>query len=91
MEGRLIGLLRHDHARCQSGNTAIASFDRGAEQGAWIQSEDDCEVAEAAVGRASKDGTDKAALIAWQSHLATILPGRAQSDEGLCDHPGWDT
>src|SRR6056297_622324 len=54
--------LRHDHARHQSSNTAIASFERGTEPGARHQSEDGREVAKAAVGRGSEDRAEGAGL-----------------------------
>src|SRR6056297_1611222 len=59
--------LRHDHARHQSSNTAIASFERGTEPGARHQSEDSREVAKAAVGRGSEDRAEGAALDRSQS------------------------
>jgi len=46
---------RHDHARRQSSNIAIASFAHGAEPGAWDQPKDGGEVAQAGDGRGSKD------------------------------------
>jgi len=53
---------RHDHARRQSGNTAIASFAHGAEPGAWDQPEDGGEVAQAGDGRGSKDRAEGPSL-----------------------------
>ena len=53
---------RHDHARDQSSNTAIASFDRGAEPGAGYQSQDRREVAQAADRRRSEDRPERATL-----------------------------
>uniref|UniRef100_UPI0020124966 hypothetical protein n=1 Tax=Gluconobacter kondonii TaxID=941463 RepID=UPI0020124966 len=41
---------RHDHARRASGNTAIAGFARGAEQGVRDQPENSCKMAEASNG-----------------------------------------
>jgi len=75
--------LRHDHARHQSSNTAIASFERGTEPGARHQSEDGREVAKAAVGRGSEDRPrepastvlseeDEAVIVAFRRH--TLLP-----------------
>ena len=75
--------LRHDYARRQSSNTAIASFDRGVEPGAWDQPEDGSEVAEATVGRRQEDWTEGASLnclseeeeavvVAFRQH--TLLP-----------------
>jgi len=54
--------LRQDHVRRQSSNTAVASFDRGAEPGAWDQPEDGHQVAETANSRGSQDRTEGAAL-----------------------------
>ncbi len=53
---------RHDHARRQSSNTAIASFARAAEPGARYQSEDRGEVAQAGDGRGYEDRADRAAF-----------------------------
>ena len=47
--------VRHDHARRQSSNTAIASFALDAEPGAWDQPKDGGEMAEAGDGRGSED------------------------------------
>ena len=43
--------LDHDHARCPSSNTAIASFARGAKQGIRDQCQDRRQVAQAGFGR----------------------------------------
>ena len=53
---------RHDHAGHPSSNTAIASFDRGAEPEAWHQSEDRREVAKARDGGRSQDGAEGSSL-----------------------------
>src|SRR5690606_8402178 len=53
---------RHDHARRQSSNTAIASFARAAEPGAGYQPQDRREVAQARDGRGYEDRTDGTAL-----------------------------
>ena len=46
---------RHDHARCPSSNTAIASFAHAAEQGTGHQPEDGGEVAQTHDGRGFED------------------------------------
>ena len=46
---------RHDHARCQSSNTAIAGFARDAEPGVRHQSQDSGEVAQTGDDRGSED------------------------------------
>ena len=51
---------RHDHARCPSSNTAIASFDRSAGQGVGHQPEDSRQMAQARDGRGSEDRTEGA-------------------------------
>jgi len=54
--------LCHDHARRQSSNTAIASFDRGAEPGTRDQPEDCREVAKARDGGRSQNGAKGSAF-----------------------------
>ena len=46
---------RHDHARRQSSNTAIAGFVLDAEPGAWDQRQDGGEMAEAGDGQVLED------------------------------------
>jgi len=53
---------RHDNARRQSSNTAIASFARAAEPGTGHQPQDGCEVAQACDGRGYENRADGAAL-----------------------------
>jgi hypothetical protein len=60
VEGNTIGQVRHDYARRQSGNTAIASFSLAAVPRTVHQTEDDGEVAQARDGRGHErraDGT----------------------------------
>lgn len=49
---------RHDHARCQSSNTAIAGFARATEPGTRHQPQDGGEVAEKGDSRRYKDRAD---------------------------------
>lgn len=74
---------RHDHVRCQSCNTAIASFDRSAEPGTRDQPEDGREMAQARDGRGSEDRpkdprstvlseAEEAMLVSFRRH--TLLP-----------------
>ena len=53
---------RHDHARRQSCNTAIANFARAAEQGIGHQPQNCCHVAQAFDRGRSEDRSEKAAL-----------------------------
>jgi len=53
---------RHDHARRQSCDTAIASFARAAEPGAWHQPQNRLEVAQARDRRGSQDRTEGTSL-----------------------------
>ena len=63
---------RHDHARRQSSNTAIASFAHAAEPGTRHQPEDGGEVAQARDGRGYEDRADGTA--------ATVL---TEADEAM--------
>jgi len=55
-------IVRHDHARRQSSNTAIASFAFDAEPGTWVQSEYGGKIAEAEDGRGFEDRAEGPSL-----------------------------
>lgn len=72
-----MGQVRHDHARRQSSNTAIASFARAVEPGTRHQPEDGGEVAQAGDGRGHEDrafGIEVAAVIDPASDAVSASP-----------------
>ena len=53
---------RHDHARGQSSNTAIASFERAVEPNLWDQSQDCFEVEKTLLRRGSQNRPERATI-----------------------------
>ncbi len=64
-----MGRVRNDRARRPSSNTAIASFVRDAEPGAWDQPQDCDEVAQADDGRGFENWAEGPSFttLRWQS------------------------
>ncbi|RAK09449.1 hypothetical protein ATI53_106913 [Salipiger aestuarii] len=69
----------HDHAHRRSCSTAIASVARAAEQGAWPQSRDDGDVAQARNCKRLEDGAEGAPLLRLATHRRAITTSDARA------------